>query len=148
MNFEEKVKSARMALNLSQAQLAEKTGISSRSIISYEQGTKPKRTKNIKALADALHVSTAYLMNDDITDPLYNIESEVYLDKVSDSYGSKAKKDAEDLLEKATTLFAGGYFDEDAKEVLMHSLMQIYLESKKEANEKYGSRKKKSKKSY
>lgn len=148
MNFEDKVKKARMALNISQAELAKRTGISNRTIVSYEQGVKPKREKNIRALAEALHVSIEYLMNDDVTEPNKNIESEVFLDKVSDTYGTKAKKQAEEVLANAAALFAGGELDDEAKDVFMHSLMEVYLESKKEAKEKYGSRMKKSKKSY
>ncbi|MBP3234959.1 MAG: helix-turn-helix transcriptional regulator [Eubacterium sp.] len=148
MEFKDKVKNARLALNISQAELARRTGISNRTIVSYEQGVKPKRGKNIRALAEVLHVSTEYLMNDEVTDTQANIESEVFLDKVSDTFGTKAKKEAEEVLEKATALFAGGDLDDDAKEVFMQSLMEVYMESKKDAKKKYGTRMKKTKKSY
>ena len=149
MEFKDKVRNARLALNMSQTELAEKTNISLRTIVKYEnEGNKPKRLNNIKALASALHVTTAYLMNDDEEDTQKNLESEVFLDKVTDTYGSKAKKEAAEVLDKASALFAGGDLDDEAKEVFMRSLMEVYLESKKEAKEKYGSRKKKTEKSY
>lgn len=149
MEFKDKVRNARLALNISQTELAKLTGISLRTIVKYEnEGHKPKRANNIKALADALHVSTAYLMNDEETDMQKNIESEVFLDKVSNNYGTKAKKEADEVLERATALFAGGTLDDEAKDVFMRSIMEIYLASKEDAKEKYGSRKKKTKKSY
>ena len=54
MTFGEKVKQARLALDLSQTELAEKTGISERSLYTYEQmGTMP-RMGNVKKIAEAL----------------------------------------------------------------------------------------------
>ena len=51
MTFGEKIKKARLALNLSQSEVAEKTGISERSLYTYEQtGTMP-RSGNILKLA-------------------------------------------------------------------------------------------------
>ena len=70
------------------------------------------------------------------------------MNKVSHTYGTKAKKQADKILEQANAFFAGGDYDEEAKEKLIHSLMESYLSSKKEATEKYGSRKKKTEKSY
>ena len=46
MPFGEKVRKARLALNLSQAELAQMTGISERSLYTYEQlGTLPRKNK-------------------------------------------------------------------------------------------------------
>ena len=54
MTFGEKLKNTRLAQNLSQIELAEKTGITERSIYSYEQtGTFP-RANVLKKIADAL----------------------------------------------------------------------------------------------
>ena len=54
MTFGEKVKQLRLVQNLSQSELAEKTGISARSLYTYEQtGTMP-RSGNIRKMADAL----------------------------------------------------------------------------------------------
>lgn len=55
MTFGEKVKEARLAMNLSQTELAQLTGISERSLYTYEQlGTLPRKS-NIRKLAEALH---------------------------------------------------------------------------------------------
>lgn len=48
MTFGEKVKEARLAMNLSQTELAQMTGISERSLYTYEQlGTLPRKN-NVK----------------------------------------------------------------------------------------------------
>ena len=69
MTFGEKVKEARLAQNLSQTELSKMTGISERSLYTYEQlGTIP-RMSNVKKLAEALKVSSSYLMDEAETNP-------------------------------------------------------------------------------
>ena len=52
MTFGEKIKEARLAMNLSQTELAQMTGISERSLYTYEQlGTLPRKS-NIRKLAE------------------------------------------------------------------------------------------------
>ena len=137
MTFGEKIKQARLTLNLSQAELAAKTGITERSLYTYEQtGTIP-RTGNIKKLAEALNVSVSYLMEDDESDLTSKINEELFLANVKNEYGSKGAKEASDLLSKASALFAGGELDEETKEIFFQSLMEIYLESKAEARTKF-----------
>ena len=43
MTFGEKIKEARLAMNLSQTELAQMTGISERSLYTYEQNTPQKK---------------------------------------------------------------------------------------------------------
>lgn len=137
MTFGEKIKQARLTLNLSQAELAAKTGITERSLYTYEQtGTIP-RTGNIKKLAEALNVSVSYLMEDEESDLTSKINEELFLANVKNEYGSKGAKEASDLLSKASALFAGGELDEETKEIFFQSLMEIYLESKAEARTKF-----------
>lgn len=144
MTFGEKVKEARLIKNLSQTELAAITGISERSLYTYEQLNTLPRKSNIKKLADALSVSVSYLVDDEEADKQKNIENEDFLDTVKDKFGYKGAKEAKDVLKRAGALFAGGDLDDDAKEIFMQSLMQVYISSKKEASEKF-SRKKKTK---
>ena len=72
MTFGEKIKEARLAHNLSQTELAQLTGISERSLYTYEQlGTIPRKS-NIKKLADALDVTVQYLMDSEETDSIFD----------------------------------------------------------------------------
>ncbi|MDD6436362.1 MAG: helix-turn-helix domain-containing protein [Clostridiales bacterium] len=146
MNFGDKIRSARLTLNLSQAELAAATGISERSLYTYEQlGTIPRKS-NVMKLAEALHVTSAYLLDDDINDPGQELEEEAFILEARARYGNKGADEARDILNRAGALFAGGDLDEEAKEVFMQSLMKVYLSSKEKASEKFspGSRKKKS----
>lgn len=137
MTFGEKLKNARKTMNLSQGELAAITGISERSLYTYEQlGTLPRKS-NIKKIAEALHVSVSYLTDDTIENPGENFEEEALIRQAEKARGKKAAKEFNDVLERATALLAGGELDPEAKQVFMDSLLQVYLESKKIASEKF-----------
>ena len=99
MTFGEKLRETRIEHNLSQSELAEMTGLSERSLYTYEQLDVIPRKNNIRKLAEA--------------------------------------REAQEILDKAGALFAGGDLDEDAEDVFFQSLMEVYLDSKKNAQEKY-----------
>ena len=146
MTFGEKLQNARLALNLSQLELGEKVGVSERSIYSYEQtGVFPRKTV-IKKLADALSVSVTYLCDENETDKLKNIDEDYFFGEVKSKYGLKGAKEAQEVISRVSALFAGGELDEDAKEVFYQSLMEVYLESKADAREKFTPRKRASRK--
>ena len=146
MTFGEKIKSARLALNLSQIELAEKTGITERSIYSYEQtGTFPK-SPVLKKLADALNVTVGYLLDDNETDKQANINQELFFANAKNAFGYKGAQEARDVISRAAALFAGGELDDEAKDIFFQSLMEVYLESKAEAREKFSSRRRTSSK--
>jgi transcriptional regulator with XRE-family HTH domain len=141
MTFGEKVKNARITLNLSQAELAKITGVSERSLYTYEQLNTLPRKSNLKKLAEALHVSVSYLTDDNEQDTQKNINDEKFIDEAKAKYGYRGAKEAKEVLDRAGALFAGGELDDEAKEVFMQSLMQVYLSSKKEASEKFSRKK-------
>ena len=137
MTFGEKIKSARITLNLSQAELSELTGISERSLYTYEQLNTLPRKSNLKKIADALHVTVSYLTDENETDPGKAFEEEAYIREAEDVYGPKAGREAQELLSRARALFAGGDLDEEAKEDFMQSLFEEYLDSKNQARAKF-----------
>ena len=140
MNIGEKLKNARLALNLSQIELAEKVGITERSIYNYEQTeTYPKPTI-LKKLAGALNVTVAYLMDEEETDRQKNMDQELFLANARNEYGAKGAREASDVIARASALFAGGELDDEAKEIFFQSLMEVYLESKAEAREKFSAK--------
>lgn len=140
MTFGEKVKEARLALNLSQTELSKMTGISERSLYTYEQlGTIP-RMSNVKKLAEALRVTTTYLLDDGETNAERAVDAEeeaLFLDLARSEYGTKGAREAQEVLGRTRALFAGGDLDEEAKEVFFRALMEVYLESKEEARAKF-----------
>ena len=137
MTFGEKVKQARIVLNLSQSELALKTGISERSLYTYEQANIIPRSSNIKKLAEALNVSVSYLVDEDETDKEKNIDHDFFLANVKNEFGHRGAREATAVLERATALFAGGDLEDEAKDMFFQSLMEVYLESKAEAREKF-----------
>ena len=146
MTFGEKLRAARIAMNLSQIELAEKVGITERSIYNYEQAATYPKQPVLKKLADALNVSITYLVDEEVTDQHKHIDQELFLASVKNKYGYKGTREASELLVRASALFAGGELDEGAKDIFFQSLMEVYLESKAEAREKFTPRKRKSRK--
>ena len=147
MKFGEKLMKERVALNLSQSELGEKVGVSERSICAYEQaGTFPRKAV-LQRLAEALRVSVAYLTDEDETDKYKDIDEEAFLANTKNAFGLRGAREAQKVLAQASALFAGGELDDDAKEIFFQSLMEVYTESKTEAQEKFTPRKRASRKS-
>ena len=146
MTIGEKIKNARIALNLSQIELGEKAGLSERTIYTYEQtGTYPRQS-NLKKLAEALNVSMTYLMDEDETDKQRGIGQEIFIANVKNQYGAKGAREAVDVMSRASALFAGGELSDEAKEIFFQSIMEDYLAAKAKASEKFSSRKRISRK--
>ena len=146
MTIGEKLRAARIALNLSQIELAEKVGITERSIYNYEQTeTYPKPT-TLKKLAEVLNVTVAYLMDEEETDRHKNLDQALFIANARNQFGVKGAREATELLSRATALFAGGELEDSAKDIFFQSLMEVYLESKAEAREKFSPRRRKSRK--
>jgi transcriptional regulator with XRE-family HTH domain len=148
MNIGKKLRIARIAMNLSQMELAEKVGVTERSIYNYEQTeTYPKPTI-LKKLADVLNITVAFLMDEEETETGTGISIgyELFIANAKSKHGYKGAREASELLSRASALFAGGDLADDAKDIFFQSLMEVYLESKAEAREKFTSRQRKSRK--
>jgi len=133
-----KVKTAREISGLSQRELANIVGVSQRAITAYETGSSLPRGTNARKLAKALKVSVEYLLNDDVSEPLYDIEKEPFLDEVRERFGNTAVPEADLLLKQNVALFAGGDLTQEAKDVFFESVMRAYLSCKEEAKNTYG----------
>ena len=123
-------------MNLSQTELAQLTGISERSLYTYEQlGTLPRKS-NIRKLAEALHISVSYLLDDEETDKQSRIDEDMFLAEARKQFGSKGAKEAQEVLGRVSSLFAGGDLDEDAKDVFFQALMSVLHGLQKECKGK------------
>ncbi|MBQ2665075.1 MAG: helix-turn-helix transcriptional regulator [Clostridia bacterium] len=127
MKFAEKLRNRRKELNLSQADLAKKSGVSRRTIANYESGDSyPKSADTYARLAEALDVSEDSL-KDENTD--FIIES-------YDKHGRTARTQAEKLVGQLGALFAGGEMSDEDMDGVMR-VMQEHFWKAKDENKKY-----------
>lgn len=136
--FSEKVKDARLQLGLSQQQLGEATGVSLRTILSYEKGEKMPRQGTLLKLAKALGVSSKFLIDDLCENPMEDIEKDRYIEDAREKYGNKGAKDVEKLLADNAALFAGGELSQEQKDEFFQAVMVAYVTCKEEAKKKFG----------
>ena len=131
----EKIREGRANLGITQTELAEKIGVTLRTISKYEkQGVMP-RGANLQKLAEVLGVSIAYLSNDEIVDPAYGLEESPYIE--SAVYGKRGAADVEQLLTQTRALFAGGDVPEEDKELFFQAVTEAYFANKQRASEKF-----------
>ncbi len=137
-SLSEKMKAARAELNISQAELAERTGMSKRIITAYEMGEKYPRETSLRKLAKALGVSVKFLKDNNCTNPQEEIEKDGYIEQAHTMYGAKGARDVDALLRDNAALFAGGELSQEQKDVFFEAVMKAYLTCKEKAREKYG----------
>jgi len=136
--FSEKVREARRLLNLTQEELGKLVGVSKRAIVAYEaDGVLPRRNVKLK-LAEALRVSVDYLDHDEIEDPTYGLDKTEYVEETRERFGNQAAKEIDFLLERNKALFAGGSFDQEAKDAFFAAVTKAYWAAKEEARKTYG----------
>lgn len=127
MNFGEKVKALRKGAHMSQAELGSILGVSTRTIQSYEKGQSYPKQRSIYAkLSELFNVDQNYLLT----------ESEAFIALAEEQYGSRGKKQAQELIEDLTGLFAGGELEEEDMDALMYAVQKAYVDAK-EANKKF-----------
>ena len=127
MNFGEKVKMLRKGAHMSQAELARELGVSTRTVQSYEKGQSYPKQRSIYAkMSSIFGVEQNYLLT----------ETEAFVASATEQYGSRGKKDAQELIEELTGLFAGGEMADEDLDALMYAVQKAYVEAK-EANKKF-----------
>ena len=139
--FPEKVKQARAELGMTQAELAEATGVSLRMILDYEKGKKVPRQTTLLKLARALQVSTKFLTDDTCTDPVADIAKDSYIMEARKAYGARGGREIDALLNESVALLAGGDVPQEEKDRFFDALMTAYVTSKEAAKKTYGRKK-------
>lgn len=127
MGFKDRLKEKRVEAGLTQAELAQKAGVTTRTIQNYELGNrKPANMEVIQKIADALATTTEYLLG----------SSGAYVVEAHEKGGAKAARDIDELVSEVTGMFAGGELSEDAIEGAYKALTDAYWIAK-ENNKKY-----------
>lgn len=128
MTFGEKFKEQRMKLGLTQKELAAKLNLNYRMISMYETGKSfPRSRENYKRIAEFFGINVNYLLTED----------EDFVVQASEKYGTRGMKQAQELIDNMSGLFAGGTLSEQDKDAVMRAMQEIYWESKERNVKKY-----------
>jgi transcriptional regulator with XRE-family HTH domain len=124
MKFCEKLKHARNSAGMTQEALGAAVGLTKRTIINYETGSRYPRERDVYIrLAQTLGVETNYLLTED----------EEFITEAGTKYGDKGEREARDLLQRTSALFAGGELDDEDKLAFLLEIQELYIESKENA---------------
>lgn len=127
MTFGEKLRVLRAQKDLSQEEVAKAIGVTRQNYTAYEKSNRrPRKRELYWKLAEVLDCEVNYLLTED----------EEFVSSASEQYGSRGKKQAEQLVNDLTGLFAGGMLSEADKDAVMIALQRAYFDCKKD-NKKY-----------
>jgi len=127
MLFGNRIKELRNLADMSQQELANRTGLSLRSIQNYESNQRyPKDVAILNKLCTALGTTIEELMK----------EEDQFILEAASKFGSRGKKDAEKLIEEVGGLFAGGELNEEDKDKVFRAITEMYWKAKGK-NKKY-----------
>ena len=85
----EKIRDQRLALDLTQQELADRAGITNRTISNYETGAAKPRGIQLRRLCEVLGITEEYLMNPEIEDPSHGLESAPYVEAVRKNFSTQ-----------------------------------------------------------
>ena len=127
MLFGDRIKELRNLADMSQQELANRTGLSLRSIQNYESNHRyPKDVAILNKLCAALGTTIEELMK----------EEDQFILEAASKFGSRGKNDAEKLIEEVGGLFAGGELNEEDKDKVFRAITEMYWKAK-DNNKKY-----------
>lgn len=119
MKFAERLKSARKAAKMSQGALAEKAGISMRTLQNYEMGKRYPASLDIAvSLATALGMTAEELLSEG--------------EKSFVAAPADAKAQLRELVQAVSGLFAGGQIGDEDRDAAMEAIIAAYWAAKKE----------------
>lgn len=116
MKFGEKLRTLRIQNHLTQSVLAEKLGVSLRTLQNYEAGKiYPKQTEIYARIASLFSVSTDYLLSEDntIASPVQAMQ-------------------AEELVAQIGSLFSGGELSDEDKDKVLCAINDLYWQAKRQ----------------
>lgn len=125
MHFSDKLKEARKKAGLSQSALAEKAGISVRTLQNYEMGKRYPASLDIAvALSSALGITTEEMLSSG---------EKTIVDAKGD-----AKAQLQELVLAVSGLFSGGQIGDEDRDAAMEAIIAAYWAAKKETRGKNG----------
>ena len=117
MTFAEKLRMLRKDRKFTQAAMAQMLGVSPRAYQNYEEGkTYPKDSSLYQKLASFFDVTVDYLMN----------EQDNAIHTAADVRGSRTRLQAQQILQAAEALYAGGTLSDEDEEAFYQHMQSIY----------------------
>lgn len=127
MKFSQRLKILREEQDLTQEDLAKMVGVSSKTISRYESGeSNPRYPRIYDDLAQALKVDKLELLSNE----------DAFVLSIKEKFGSYDANYASDLVNGMVGLMAGGDITDDDKRVILETLQEAFIISKKE-NKKF-----------
>ena len=126
MKFNERLKKKKKKKGLTQAQLSELAGITTRQIQNYEGGKARPRLDAAEKIAKALNITTDELLGN----------ADMLVAQAAEKYGARGAKQAQQLTDELTGLFTGGDLAEEDMELMMKAIQDAYWIAK-EKNKKF-----------
>ncbi len=124
MKFGEKVRKLRTEKMLSQTELGNMLGVTLRTVRGWElEGRYPKKRELYSKMAEIFGCEVSYLLTED----------EDFVVHASELYGSRGSRQAEQILEQAAALFAGGELSDEDQLAFLTDIQALYLDSKRKA---------------
>ena len=125
MTLGEKLKALRTSAGLTQKQLAEKVGVSDKSLGYYETNERTPRKSTLTSISEYFNVPAEFLTQ----------ESEDDFEKLA-QYADResGKAEADRIIKDVQGLFAGGKLSEEDRDAVMLTLQNIYWEVKAKQN--------------
>ena len=132
--FGMKLKSYRMAKEMSQKDFATFIGIPFRTYQNYEAGHRyPKSMDIINKIATALEVTVEDLLG----------SAGGYIVDAGEKGNSRDQRRMEQMVTQLSAMFAGGEIDQESKDAAMAALNAVYWKHKEENRERYTTKKNK-----
>ena len=126
MKFSDRLKDIRESKNLTQEELANLSGVSARSIQRYESGASRPRVEATEKIAKAQNVSVNEILGSD----------DMLIAQAGEKYGTRGAKQAQELMNEITGLFAGGEMAEEDMDIMLKAIQEAYWLAK-DKNKKY-----------
>lgn len=127
MKFCDKLKMLRTNNNISQKALAQKIGVSERTVQFYETGGRyPKSTDVINNICNLFDIKYEELFD----------QKEGFAVDAQIKYGGAGLKDATELISEINGLYAGGHLNEEDMDKVFKVVTELYWDAK-EKNKKW-----------
>lgn len=119
MEFGERLKAIRQKKNIKQAELANISGVSLRTLSRYETGEVSPSIKAIQKLAGALEISTEELTSDNFAKTQNANDLDVHMDTVSE-----ARDDLMKHAQAVSAILAGGKIPDEDRAAVMKIIIE------------------------